>query len=366
MERIVKWRLVLGDDADANNEVALDTEEAGKSAALTALYGGEREGGLGNSTPRINRWLGDIRKYFPTTVVQVLQRDALERLNLQRMLLEPELLETLVPDVHLVGIILALQKTLPERTRETARAVVRKVVEELEKRLAERLRQVVRGALSRTTRNTRPKLNEIDWHKTIRVNLRNYIPERQTIIPERLRGAGRKGQALRDVILLVDESGSMAASVVYASVFAAVLASIRTIATSLVVFDTEVVDLTPMLADPVEVLFGTQLGGGTDIARALGYAETLIQRPNETVLVLISDLYEGGDEKTLLQRAARIRAAGVQFVVLLALSDEGAPAYDHEMASHFAALDIPVFACTPDRFPDLMAAALTKQPLVQS
>jgi len=142
-----------------------------------------------------------------------------------------------------------------------------------------------------------------------------------------------------------------------------VLASIRAVRTSLVVFDTAVVDLTGQLHDPVELLFGTQLGGGTDINKALGYAETLVQAPQDTILVLISDLFEGGHRAEMLKKAANLRQSGLTMVALLALNDEGAPSYDHENAAALAALDIPAFACTPDLFPELMAAAINKQDL---
>jgi hypothetical protein len=143
------------------------------------------------------------------------------------------------------------------------------------------------------------------------------------------------------------------------------MASIRAVRTSLVVFDTAVVDLTDQLADPVEVLFGAQLGGGTDIHRARSYCQGLVRAPNDTILVLISDLYEGGDRQQLLKRAASLTAAGVQLIALLALSDRGAPAYDHDIAGALAGMGAPAFACTPDLFPDLMAAAIERRNLAQ-
>ena len=167
----------------------------------------------------------------------------------------------------------------------------------------------------------------------------------------------------RDIVLCVDQSGSMAESVVYSGVFASVLASIRALRTSLVVFDTAVVDLTELLSDPVEVLFGTQLGGGTDINRAIAYCQGLITRPRDTILVLISDLYEGGFRDDMLRRIAGMKAAGVQVVVLLALSDQGAPSYDHDNAAALASLGVPAFACTPDAFGELMAAAIQRHDL---
>lgn len=363
MDALERWRLILGKKADPEQDVPLDAAGTGMDAVLEALYDGQRKGGLGSSAPNVNRWLGDIRQYFPAEVVQVMQRDALERLGLTRMLLEPELLASVEPDVHLIGALLALNKALPAQTRETARRVVRRVVDELEKKLRNPLREAVQSALHRSVRNRRPRSNEIDWRRTIYKNLKHYQPEHRTIIAEHLVGYGRKGQALRHVILLVDESGSMASSVVYAGVLGAVLASIRAVRTSLVVFDTAVVDLTAQLDDPVELLFGTQLGGGTDINKALGYAQTLVQAPQDTILVLISDLFEGGHRAEMLKKAAALRQSGVTMVTLLALNDEGAPAYDHDNAAALAALDIPAFACTPALFSDLMAAAINKQDL---
>jgi Mg-chelatase subunit ChlD len=245
-----------------------------------------------------------------------------------------------------------------------ARGVVRRVVEQLERRLKRRMQQAVIGSLNRADRsNRRPRHHEIDWPKTIRANLKHYQPAYRTIIPERRYGYGRKQSMLRDVILCVDQSGSMASSVVYAGVFGAALASVRAVRTRIVVFDTAVVDLTDKLSDPVDVLFGTQLGGGTDINRALAYCQGLISRPSDTILVLISDLYEGGNAGQMLQRVGALAASGVKMVALLALSDDGAPGYDARHAAAFAALGVPAFACTPDAFPDLMAAAIERRDL---
>ncbi|MCC8478602.1 VWA domain-containing protein [Streptomyces globisporus] len=391
-ERLRRWRMVLGADSADGTDRALTGQDAAMDSALNALYGGGggkkpngrdtggRSAGLGASAPSVARWLGDIRTYFPSSVVQVMQRDAIDRLGLATLLLEPEMLEAVEPDVHLVGTLLSLNKAMPETTKETARAVVRKVVEDLEARLESRTRATLTGALDRSARISRPRHRDIDWDRTIRANLKNYLtlpaPDTATtaettgtattgtVVPERLIGYGRSSRsAKKDIVLCVDQSGSMAASVVHASVFGAVLASMRTLSTRLVVFDTAVVDLTDQLDDPVDVLFGTQLGGGTDINRALAYCQSRITRPADTVVVLISDLYEGGIRDEMLKRVAAMKASGVQFVTLLALSDEGAPAYDHEHAAALGALGAPAFACTPDLFPDVMAAAIERRPL---
>ncbi len=369
-DRLRRWRLMLGGDADGSGHTLTGDSDLGMDKTLAALYSDSEKkgkGGLGGSAPNVARWLGDIRTYFPSSVVQVMQKDALERLNLRQMLLQPEMLAAVEPDIHLVSTIISLNRVIPEKTKETARMVVRKVVEELEKKLEGPLRQAILGSLNRATRNRRPRHADMDWNRTIRANLKNYQPAYKTIIPETRIGFGRKksSSSLRDIILCVDQSGSMAASVVYASICAAVMASLSAVKTSLVVFDTSVVDLTSALSDPVEVLFGTQLGGGTDIERALAYCQSLVRTPGDTILVLISDLYEGGNHDQLLRRAAALVNSGVQVITLLALSDRGAPASDHAVAAQFAALGIPCFACTPDQFPDLMAAAIKRENIQQ-
>jgi Mg-chelatase subunit ChlD len=371
-ERLRRWRLVLGGESaqgaagDGEGlDVALGVADRGMDRTLAALYDGERKAGLGSSAPNVARWLGDIRNYFPSSVVRVMQQDAFERLGLRQMLLEPELLATVEADVHLVATLLSLSRVIPARTKETARAVVRKVVEDLERRLATKTVQAVRGSLNRTARTSRPRPHEIDWDRTIRANLARYLPERGTVIPEKLVGYGHKRRqtTLRDIILCVDQSGSMATSVVYSGIFGATLASIRAVSTRMVVFDTAVVDLTEDLHDPVDLLFGTQLGGGTDIDRALAYCQGLVTRPTQTILVLITDLYEGGNAAEMLKRVAALVASGVQVVCLLALNDSGAPIYDERHAAALAGLGVPTFACTPDLIPDLMAAAIGRRDL---
>lgn len=364
-EQLRRWRLVLGGGAADGTGIQLRGGDVGADQALQALYDAERTGGLGSSQPNVARWLGDIRTYFPSQVVQVLQRDALERLNLRQMLLQPELLAAVEPNVHLVADLLALKSVMPAQTLDTARQVVRRVVEELQRRLANPTRQAVLGSLNRAMRNRRPRHNEIDWPRTIRANLKHYQPAHRTIIPEQRIGFGRKRAALRDIILCVDQSGSMGTSVVYSGVFGAVLASLPSVQLRMVVFDTEVVDLTDELHDPVELLFGVQLGGGTDINRALAYCQGLVRRPQETILVLLSDLYEGGNREEMLKRAAALTSAGVQMIALLALNDKGAPSYDHTIAAALAGMGIPAFACTPDLFPELMAAAINRHDLGQ-
>ena len=369
-ERLRRWRLILGGDQADGTGVSLSATDATIDRCLTALYeekpegsSRERSGGLGGSAPSVARWLGDIRTFFPSSVVRVMQQDAMERLNLKQLLLEPEMLETVEADVHLVADLLALSGVMPSKTKETARLVVRKCVEELDASSRNPCARRSIGRLNRAIRNRRPRHNEIDWNRTIRANLKHYQAKYKTIVPETRIGFGRKRNALRDIILCVDQSGSMATSVVYSGIFGAVLASLPAVRTQVVVFDTNVVDLSDKLDDPVEVLFGTQLGGGTDINRAITYCQSLVRQPDQTIMVLISDLIEGGVRENLIKRAGSIISSGVSLVTLLALSDDGAPMYDHENAAALAELGSPAFACTPDKFPDLMAAAIGRQNL---
>jgi Mg-chelatase subunit ChlD len=366
-DRLTRWRLVLGEAAEESlgeGVSGLSEDDQKRDGALSALYDGDRRGGMGSSASKVSRWLGDIRGYFPTSVVQVMQADAMDRLGLRQLLLEPEMMQSVTPDVNLVSTLVGLGRAIPEKSRETARTVVRAVTDQLEERLRARTVQAVAGALDRSARTRRPKLRDVDWRRTIAANLKHYQPEHRTIVPERLVGyARRTHQVERDIILCIDQSGSMAESVVYSSVFGAVLASVRSVRTRLVVFDTEIVDLTDEMEDPVDVLLGVQLGGGTDINRALAYCEGLVERPHDTVLVLISDLYEGGIAEEMLRRAQSLVDTGVTVVALLALSDSGHPSYDADHAAALAGIGVPAFACTPDLFPDLMAAAIERRDL---
>ena len=360
-EYLKRWRLILGGNEADGTGITLTPEEQRIDQSLEAVYDSDRRGGLGSSAPKVSRWLGDIREFFPQTVVQVIQRDAIKRLNITSLLTEKEMLETVVPDVHLVATLMSLSRVIPEKNKEMARQVVRKVVYELLRKLSAPTQQAVTGALNRSARRRNPRYNEIDWKTTITKNLKNYQPEYKTIIPEVRIGYGRKRKAMKDIILCLDQSGSMGTSVIYSGIFGSVLASIPAVNTRMVVFDTAVVDLTDDLQDPVDLLFGVQLGGGTDIARALTYCQGVITRPQDTVLVLVTDLYEGGDPREMRKKFVSLVNSGVQLIVLPALNDDGAPSYDKNHAEFLANIGVPTFACTPDKFPDLMAAALSKQ-----
>ncbi len=376
-ERQRRWRLVLGGEEEsgpgdagqsapgqatpgpAQPSPALSPGDRALDEALEALYGESRGGDLSQSMPDVARWLGDVRDYFPEPVVQVMQADARQRLSTRQLVEHPELLAEVEPDAALAAQLLALRKVMPERTLETARQVVARVVADLTRRLDYPLRQAAAGSLNRAGRRHRPRgAAEINWARTIRANLRHYQPAQGTIVPERLVGYGRRRPTLRDVILLVDTSGSMATSVVYAGVAASVLASIPSLSARLVLFDTAVVDVSDQVGDPVSLLFGLRLGGGTNIDRALTYARQAITRPGDTVVVLLSDLFEGGSKEGVVRQVGGLLADGVSVVVLLALSDGGAPRYNTALAQELADLGAPAVACTPEESAVVMGRAL--------
>ena len=349
-----------GDNSLSEHDQALDD-------ALDALYGEGDMGGEGDSNPDIARWLGDIRTYFPASVSEIMQQDALKKFNLRKLLKDPEVLAQIEPNLELATKLVTLSKLMPTETKETARQLVKQVVDDLKEKLEYPLLQALSGSLNRSLRVRNPrKHRDINWLQTIRANLKHYQPELRTVIPEILIGYGKQRSSLHDVILCLDQSGSMAQSIVYASVFGSVLASVPAIDTRLILFDTNVVDMTGQINDPVELLFGLNLRGGTNIERALRYAQDLVTRPRDTVMVLISDLFEGaGDKTALVRRAAELKESGVKVVVLLALSDQGTPRFNRKLAQDLADNNIPAFACTPELFPDLMGAVLSDHDIRQ-
>ncbi len=371
-EQLRRWRLILGKDAqspiDGMGGHALSAGDAEMDDALAAIYDDvpdegapkQRAAGLGGSAPRLAKWLGDIRTYFKEDVVSVIQADAIERKGLTQLLFEPETLKSVQPNVQLVGTLMALKGRIPERTKETARMVVAAVVEEVKKQLEQRLRQAVLGALNRRQHSPLPSAAAIDWKWTIGRNLKNYHPSLGTIVPERVyfHSRAQKSNAWT-VIVDMDQSGSMADSVVYGAICGSVFASLPALDTHVVAFDTEVVDLTEKCGnDPVDMLFGVQLGGGTDINKSVAYCEQFVTDPRKTLFILITDLFEGGNEAQLVRRLGELVAAGVKALCLLALSDAGAPSYHEGLARKLAALGIPCFACSPQRLPDLVGGAL--------
>lgn len=375
-ERLSRWRLILGPEIQSQFQQmgggALSQEELMMDQALSAIYGGDAEsfgsggpgGGRGPSAPRLAKWLGDLRSLFDQEIVAVIQNDAVERKGLKQLLLEPELLEHLESDLNLASTLLMLKDHIPKRSKESARAFIRRIVEDIDRRLEQDLRRSVTAALNRRAHSPLPSAPAIDFKYTISRNLRHYDPTLKAIIPERVYFFDRSSRANRwHVILDIDQSGSMGESIIYSSIMACILASMQAVRTSVVAFDTQIMDLTELCQDPVDLLFGFQMGGGTDIAKSIAYCQTLVETPSRTLLFLISDLEEGGNRAGLLRRLEELKDSGVTVVTLLAIADGGRPYYDETTARHIAAMGIPCFACTPEQLPELLERALKGQEL---
>lgn len=372
--RMSRWRLILGNDSPAFEDVALNSEQAIMDAALAAIYGPEygetgsdgnsskQSGGTGQTMPNLAKWLTDVRTFFPQDVVSIIQSDAIDRKGLIDLLLEPETLQNIKPDISMVEIIMIVKGHIPEQSKETARELVKTVVDEIMQRMETDLRKAVTGAINRKAHSPISNFPSIDWKQTIKRNLKNYNQESRKLIPQKFYffEHSRK-QKEWTVILDIDQSGSMYDSIIYSSVMGSIFASMPSLDTRVIVFDTEVTDLSELCRnDPVDMLFGIQLGGGTDINKSVAYCQTLIENPRKTIFILISDLYEGGVRQGLLRRLSEMHENGVKVISLLALSDQGKPAYDASLAKEISRLGIACFACTPDRLPELMKTWLTE------
>lgn len=383
---VSRWRLILGQEAEealsgygVGGRLALTEEELIMDAALAAIYdetgagsssgnAGTAKGkgaGTGRSAVHLSKWLGDVRNFFPEDVVSIIQSDAMERKGWKQLLFEPELLAAVKPDIKLIGTLLSLKGKIPEKTKDTARMLVQALVDELVKLLETDIRRAVTGALNKRQHSPLPSLSGLDWKLTIQRNLKHYDSERRIIIPERFYYFDRARRSKEwTVIVDIDQSGSMADSIIWASVIGSIFASIPALNTRVVAFDTEVVDLTEQCAnDPVDMLFGIQLGGGTDIHKSVKYCEQFIEEPKKTLFIIVSDLYENGNQAGLVRRMRELREAGVRTMTLLALSDEGKPSYDERLAAQLSRDGTPCFACTPALLPALVEGALKGQDL---
>lgn len=370
-QRLARWRLILGAQAQERLEhmgaCGLTEEQLLMDQALGAIYGGDagadalggHGAGSGPSSPRISKWLGDVRALFDREIVTIIQSDAIERRGLRQLLFEPELLQNLEPDIGLASTLMTLRDQIPKRSKESVRAFIKKIVEEINRMLENDIRRAVTAALNRRAHSPLPSAAALDYKLTIERNLKNYNPDLKTILPERFFFFDRSNRTNNwTVILDIDQSGSMGESVIFSSIMACILASMNAIKTRIVAFDTSVTDLTEKSDDPVDLLYGIQLGGGTDINRSVAYCQQFIEQPAKTLFFLISDLDEGGSQAGLLRRLEDMKASGVTVISLLAVSDSGSPYYSAHMAQRVSALGIPCFACTPQLLPQLLEAAL--------
>lgn len=371
-EFLKRWRLILGSDAEQqiNNMggAGLTAEELLMDSALSQIYGNDsasgKGAGNGMSSPQITKWLGDLRSLFAPMEIKVIQNDAIERRGLKQLLFEPEMLDGLEPDISTASLLLMLKDQIPKRAKENARIYISKIVEDINRRLSDDLKRSVTAAVNRREHSPIPSAAALDYKLTVRRNLKNYSPELKTILPEKFYFFERASKsASRTIILDIDQSGSMGESVIYSSVMGCILASMNSVKTHIVAFDTKVTDLTELCSDPVELLYGIQLGGGTDIEKSVAYCSELVAEPDKTTMFLITDLYEGGNRNGLIRRIGELKESGVNIIVLLAISDRGKPCYDSSLAEKIASMDIPCFACPPEKLPELLELAIKRRSL---
>jgi len=376
LDALLRWRLALGPEVESAAAglgmmrlsgaagglglAAGDLEEL--DDALSFPYGeGDRRTGAG---PYVPRWLESIRKHFGQDTVALMQKDAIERKGITQLLFEPETMPLLEKNVELVSLLLSAKGMIPDAAREAARAIVREVVEDLRRRLESAVRTAVYGALRRDRHSPMPLLRNLDWQRTIRSNLKGWDVERRRLVPERIHfWANQRRRHEWDVILMVDQSGSMARTCVYASVMAAIFASLDVLRTRMVLYDTEVVDVSHLLSDPVEILFTAQLGGGNDGKRALAYVQDRhVERPEKTLFLWITDLGEPREDfQEIVSRMRTLVESKAKVFVLLALDEGGRPWYDHELAAQLTEIGVLCFGCTPRKLVDVMERAIKGQ-----
>lgn len=379
-DRVKRWRLILGEESSPQfgrmGNFNLSEEELLMDQALAAIYNDTGSGGFGSQggrgagsgppAPVLSKWLGDVRSLFDRELVTIIQSDAMERCGLKQLLFEPELLENLEPDMNLASMMLALKDQIPKRSKEQVRAFIKKIVEEINKLLADDIRRAVTAALDKRRHSPIPSAAALDYKMTIRRNLKNYNPDLKRLVPEHFYFFDRTTANISNrytVILDVDQSGSMGESVIYSSVISCILASIASVKTRIVAFDTEVTDLTEKCEDPVDLLFGFQLGGGTNIEKSVAYCQQFMENPKKTLFFLVSDLMEGGNRAGLLRCIQEMKESGVTVVCLLAIADGGKPYYDEQIAGRIASMGVPCFACNPQKMPELLERALKGQDL---
>ncbi len=369
-----RWRLILGRLSDRSmGERPLDGRDAAMQAALDFLYSrayekrglrlgsASRGAGSQDSLPAVLDWMKELPKLFPDDVCETIRADALDRFEMHEILQDPETLSRMAPNRRLLESLLMLKGKMNAAVTEQLLRIVSAVVEEIARRLRREVQTAFGGRRNRFQRSYLKIARNFDWKRTIRDNLRNYDPERGRLIVNRLYFNGRVKRLLPwDVILCVDQSGSMATSVIFSAVMAGILAGLPGVTARIVVFDHGVVDLSDRVNDPVHLLMTVQLGGGTNIGRAVSYCETLVRNPGRTVLALISDFYEGADERALLASVKRMAESGVTLLGLAALSDAGTPDFDRGLAGRLDRVGMRVGAMTPGRFANWLAEVMDR------
>ena len=372
---LARWRLVLGQYAKDQINVGMSVEQQRIENALDFLYSreylgrgvrddqdrpGGREGTLDPSQLTVPRWLSEIRELFPKETVAVIEKHALDRYGLTELVADPEILRRLEPNFDLLKMLLTFRGHLKGEVLNEARRIIRNVVDEIKQRLVAEVRRAFSGRRNRFRHSNVKIAQNLDWRGTIRKNLKNFDTRRKQMAVDRVLFFSRIQRRLPwRIILCIDQSGSMAGSVIYSAVMAGILSGLPLIDVKVVVFDTSVVDLSDRVDDPVEILMSVQLGGGTNIGQAMRYCEQLMEDPHRTIMVLVSDFCEGAAPNQMLASCHRFREAGAKLLGLAALDENANPSYDVRMAEMLASVGMDIAALTPKHFAEWLAKTIS-------
>lgn len=363
---LARWRLVLGEGAEQHRISCHGDRDCERVEKLVGYLFGD---GDGEATPRRSRkggtgpghamnvpdWIEGVSELFPRQAREVMERELIRRKGIDQLLDQPQLLEKIEPNVELVKTLLTHKDLLNEKTRVLARKIIQKVVEELKQKMQIQVEQSISGAIRRDRHSPRRVYRNLDLKSTLRRNLKHYDSDSGKLLVDRLFFyAAERNKRPWHVIVAVDQSGSMLESAVFSAVMASIFAELPAVKTSLYLFDTEVVDLSHMVGQPVDVLLSVQLGGGTLIARALQYGAQLVREPSRTIVVLITDFYEGGDERSLIEQIRVMADSGIRMIGLGALGYDARPAYDKTTAGKCRKVGMDILSCTPEKLAECM------------
>ena len=372
-----RWRMVLG--RYAQSALPRHPEDADLDGTLGYLYdreyterghrlsdsgaanrdGAGRGGGLEASALRAVDWLDGARRLFPASTIERLERDALTRYGLSDLLADPDAVDSIRTSPELGAALLRIKGTISPALADGLRTLIARIVADVLERLRRPMTTALTGARQRHRRSPHASARNFDWRRTIAANLGHADPRTGRLLVEEVRfmSRQRRHNVAWDIIIVVDQSASMSSSLLHSAVMASILAALPGMSVRLILFDTSVVDVSHLVHDPVEILMTSQLGGGTDIANAVGYAAAQVTQPTRTVLALVSDFEEGGSVSSLVTRVRGLADSGVTMLGLASLTDDGAPWFDRTVADKLAAVGMRIAAMTPDRFADWLAEA---------
>jgi Mg-chelatase subunit ChlD len=368
-QMLTRWRLVLGKDAEQHGIcMDADDEQARRIEALVGYLftdaGGDsksqskdRAGGLGpGHAMNVPRWVDEVGQLFPRQAKEVMERELIHRKGLRELMERPEILERIEPSQELVKTLLTHRDLMNEKTRSLARKIIDQVVQELKKKLKVQVEPAITGAIRRDKHSPRRVYRNLDLRRTVRRNLQNFDAASRKLLVDRLyfHAAERKSRPWH-IIVAVDQSGSMLDSAIYSAVMASIFVELPSVRTSLFLFDTEIADLTDQVGQPVDVLLSIQLGGGTDITKALQYAYQLVRQPGRTIVVLVTDFYEGRAERDLVNQVKEMAQAGIRMIGLGAIGYDARPEFNKTTAAKCRKVGMDILSCTPEKLAEAMA-----------